>query len=107
MIKYLDLNGYTNLGMIAPHVYQFIEKDVQTPKVILVHAYECPAEAFKGFIFQGTKTFTFVPFETEELQKLEAYVGNCKVMKDFNEFTSSSVLGNENYENVPGADDYE
>lgn len=77
MIKYVNINGYSNRGEIYPfsHYYQFIQNNADTPIIILVHAYECNAEVFKGYLFNNNKTFKSIPMTEDEIKEIEWVTG--------------------------------
>lgn len=90
MIKYCGLDGYNNCGEVQmfSHLYQFIEKDEEVPKIILLHAYDiCPALVFKGYVFDKKRTWTSIPLTEAEKSKIEGYVGTIQEV-DFSEFTN-------------------
>lgn len=86
MIKYTNVNGYSNRGEIYPltHYYQFMQEGVDSPMTILVHAYECEAKAFKGYLYNLTKTFKSIPMTNEEIGAIEKVTGKLTQI-DFNE----------------------
>lgn len=109
MIKYGEIEGYANVGGIKAfsHVYQFIEKESKIPKVILVHAYECDTEVFKGYLAHNTKTFQNVDLKEEERDKIEGYCGkltqvgfdkfieNTEFAKDHTEYREKEIVKQE------------
>ena len=86
MIKYTNIKGYLNRGEIYPfaHYYQFIQECVETPMIILIHAYECEPRAFKGYLFNTTKTFKSIPMTNEEFDAIEQATGKLTQV-DFDE----------------------
>lgn len=96
MIKYIDINGYDNLGELAPftHFYQFMQSDAEVPLTIIVHAYECDAVVFKGYLFNKTRSFEVVPLTEHEKSKLEDVVGNITEVT-FSEFIKGTILEDE------------
>lgn len=77
MLKYTEIEDYRNIGeiQIFSHVYQFIENVEENPKIILIHAYECDAKVFKGFLYNNSRTFKSVDLSENEIEKLEEYCG--------------------------------
>lgn len=86
MIKYTNIKGYSNRGEIYPfaHYYQFMQEGVETPMIILVHAYECETKVFKGYLFNKTKTFKSAPMTDEEIKAIEQATGKLTQV-DFDE----------------------
>jgi hypothetical protein len=78
MIKYVDLEGYTNYGELVPfsHFYQFRQLNEDIPMIILVHAYECETKVFKGFLFNISKIYQIVPLTKDEKSKIESATGS-------------------------------
>jgi hypothetical protein len=93
MIKYAEIEGYINLGevKIFSHVYQLIEKDKDTPMVILIHAYECSTKIFKGFIFNKNQTYESIPLTDAELSEIEKLTGKAEQV-DFKQFVIGTIL---------------
>lgn len=80
MIKYADIPGYANCGEVIPfsHVYQFKQAFFASPMVIVLHAYEGKAKAFKGYLFHAERTFESIPLTAKERTALEPYVGEIE-----------------------------
>lgn len=95
MIKYLDIEGYSNLGerSMFSHVYQWTEKNSVNPKIILINAFELgrKPKAFKGYLYHETKTFTSVPIIDGELSEIENLVGKIKEV-DFDMFIKNTIF---------------
>jgi hypothetical protein len=93
MIKYADVKGYKNLGEIQlfSHLYQFIELDNDTPMIILVHAYECDTQIFKGYVFNNTNTYKSIPLTNEELISIETYTGKANQI-NFDKFIIGTII---------------
>lgn len=91
MIKYTNIKGYLNRGEIYPfaHYYQFMQEGAETPITILVHAYECEPRAFKGYLFNTTKTFKSIPMTNEESDAIEQATGKLTQV-DFDEIVKGS-----------------
>jgi hypothetical protein len=98
LIKYININGYNNLGEVGlfSHLYEWIEKVDENPKVILINAYEGKPKVFKGYIYTKSNQYKSVPVETNELQEVINLVGEVE-QKDFKEFIVSTLLDNEYY----------
>lgn len=96
MIKYMDLEGYRNLGELRmfSHLYMFREENKETPMIILIHAYECDAKVFKGYLFNKSKTFKTVELTNLEIEKLETYVGKLQQVS-FNAFIKETIAEEE------------
>jgi hypothetical protein len=92
VIKYAELNGYNNCGELGfcSHLYEFIQKDEETPIVILIHAFECPAEIFKGYVFNKTKSWKPVLLTDEERTKIEFYTGHITEV-DFPKLVAGTI----------------
>jgi len=77
MIKYAKIEKYKNIGEIKmfSHLYQFIEDVGNTPKIILIHAYECDTKVFKGFLYNKSKTFKSVNLLDNESAEIESCCG--------------------------------
>ena len=92
MIKYVDIDGYKNLGEVQlfSHLYQFIETEKDTPMTILVHAYECDTKIFKGYVFDKTKTYKSVRLTEGELETIEGATGKAE-QTDFPEFIKGTI----------------
>lgn len=77
MIKYVELDGYDNYGESAPfsHIYQFMQRGDNERSTILVHAYECDTEVFKGYLFHNSKTYKSIPLTDHERTKIEGATG--------------------------------
>lgn len=86
MIKYIELKGYVNRGEVGmfSHVYQFIEKDTDTPMVIIIKAYDGNTKVFKGYLFMKNNTFEKVLLTEEEIIILEPCIGKIN-QKDIKE----------------------
>lgn len=94
MIKYAEINGYKNLGECGmfTHLYEWIEKDKETPLVIIVHAYECKPKVFKGYIFNEIEKFQDVPVIDGELSEVEKFVGEKIEQCSFTDFIKGTLL---------------
>ena len=46
--------------------------------VIVLHAYEGKAKAFKGYLFHAERTFESIPLTAKERTALEPYVGEIE-----------------------------
>lgn len=93
MIKYANVLGYENLGEVQmfSHLYQMIEKDKETPMVILIHAYGNDDKIFKGYVFTKTKTTESVPLTEEERKAIEFCTGSLKQVP-FKDFVTGTIL---------------
>lgn len=93
MIKYAEIKGYDNLGEIQmfSHLYQFMEKGKEIPMTILVHAYECDTQIFKGYLFNNTRSYESVPITEDELNEIQKYTGTAKQV-DFKEIIVGTIL---------------
>lgn len=81
MIKYCELEGYTNLGEVAmfSHLYQFIEIGVDISQIILIHAYDItPAIVFKGYLYEQTQEWKRVELTNDETVKIKKFIGDFK-----------------------------
>ena len=96
MIKYADIRGYDNCGELSmfTHFYQLIQKDVEIPMIIILHAYEGETKAFKGYLLTRKKTFENVPLLSEERKAFEPYVGEITQV-DLDVLLSGSVFEGE------------
>jgi hypothetical protein len=92
MIKYLELEGYTNFGEVqmCSHVYQFRQKEVSCPIIILIYAY-AGSRIFKGLIFDKSKTYKTLQLTKTELTKIEEYTGKLKEC-DLEEFIKDTIV---------------
>jgi hypothetical protein len=59
--------------------------------IILIHAYECKAKVFKGYMFHSTKTYQSIPLNEDEIKAIELYVGEAEQI-DFDKFMSGTAL---------------
>jgi hypothetical protein len=93
MIKYAEIDGYENLGELQmfSHLYQFIEKDKETPMIILIHAYECDTKVFKGYVFNETQTYNSIPLNNNEIEEIEKYTGKLEQVQ-FIKFIMGTIV---------------
>jgi response regulator RpfG family c-di-GMP phosphodiesterase len=98
LIKYANIDGYTNLGEVQmfSHLYQWIEKVNESPKVILITAYEEKQKVFKGYIYTKSKQYKSIPIDMNELKEVKNLVGKIEQV-DFKEFIVDTLLDNEYY----------
>lgn len=91
MLKYANVKGYYTVGEVLHQVYQWIEKDVENPQIILVNAYECEPRLFKGYVFNKTNTYMPTEIIDGELEDINKIVGDVEIIKDFNLFNEKSL----------------
>lgn len=93
MIKYAEIDGYKNIGEIGimSHVYQLIEIDKREPMIILIHAYEGPTKAFKGYLYNKTKKYKSVDLTKEEQKEIERFTGKLEQV-DFISLIEKTVI---------------
>ena len=97
MLKYVNIPGYMGLGEVGgimSHLYQWVEKDVDESKIILVCAYEGEPIVFKGLLFMRStpKTYVSVDLLKAEQDSIELIVGPVRVITDINEFNKLKRL---------------
>lgn len=95
MIKYMELEGYNNLGELGfmSHLYQLISDD---GRIILIHAYDiAPAKLWHGIVLQKDKSYTNLDLDKERdqiISKIKYYVGDIKIIEDLKDFSKGTAL---------------
>jgi hypothetical protein len=94
MVKYAKINGYKNLGECGmfTHLYQWMEEDKETPMIILLHAYECKPQMFKGYLFCKTEKYQDIPILNDEINELKTLLGEEIKQCSFKDFIKGTVL---------------
>jgi hypothetical protein len=89
MIKYAKINGYNGRGECGfdTHLYQWMEENKETPKIIFIRAYDVKPKAWCGYLFMKKKTYVNCEM-TEDLSDAKACLGGCdiEIVKDFKDF---------------------
>lgn len=83
MIKYANIKGYSNLGEVASHLYQWIEDRHDTPKVILVRAYDTETKLWSGYLFNETKVAEYVNVDIKSDMDMINEADRVKSFKEF------------------------
>ena len=92
MIKYVDIDGYKNLGEVQlfSHLYQFIETEKDTPMTILCTLMNATPRYSKAMCLTKTKTYKSVRLTEGELETIEGATGKAE-QTDFPEFIKGTI----------------
>lgn len=99
MIKYLNLQGYINLGEFGmfSHIYRFVKQENGKNLFIIVNGYETN-NMWIGYLFDN-KTYENVKLSDSEEKfiddNISEYVGDITRINDLAEFSKGTILQDE------------
>lgn len=82
IVKYASIKGFKNLGEIHHHLYQWIEKDVDEPSIILLRAYDTSPKIWLGKLFNGSNTYINLDPSILDLKEVNDALGDVELVKD-------------------------
>ncbi|MFX1590145.1 MAG: hypothetical protein ACFFC1_18555 [Promethearchaeota archaeon] len=100
MIKYLNLQGYINLGEFGmfSHIYRFVKQENAKNLFILVNGYKTNNNLWIGYIFDNKVYENIKLSNTEEkfiIENIAEYVGSITRINDLTEFSKGTILQDE------------